>query len=468
MNQENEVDIPEVDVEKLVADQKAFFRSDQMPDPDQRIVILKALQKEIEDRQDDIAEALYRDFKKPKFETLLTETSFILSELKYLIKNLKKWAKPQKVKRSLLSYPSSDYIYPQPYGTCLVLAPWNYPFQLSVSPAIGAIAEGKTVVLKPSEYSPHTSAIIEDIFQAVFKPDHVQVVQGEVNVSQSLLKQKWDYVFFTGSIPVGRVVAQAIAPNLIPSTLELGGKSPCIVHRSAKIQLAAKRIVWGKFLNAGQTCIAPDYIVIDSCVKVDFVEALKKEISMAFGEDPQKSNSYSRIINRKNFERLEKYLQGEKILIGGETDSEDNYVAPTVLDEPTVDSQVMQEEIFGPILPVLSYSGEEELERILDIYPDPLALYVFSESKEFLEDLLKKRSFGGGAVNDVVIHIANKNLPFGGVGNSGYGAYHGRFSFDTFTHKKSISKRATWLDVPLPYAPYRNKLNYMSKILRMI
>lgn len=466
--QKESKDYPEMDVEKILAAQKAFFQTERTRDPDERVAKLSALQNEIERRQDDIAEALFEDFKKPRFETFLTETSFILSELKYLIKNLKKWAQPQKVRSSMLNFPSSDYIYQQPYGSCLILAPWNYPFQLSVSPAIGALAAGNTVVLKPSEYSPNTSAIIEEIFSRVFKPEHAAVVQGDVEISQELLKQKWDYVFFTGSVAVGKIVAKAIAPNLTPSTLELGGKSPCIIHRSAKIELAAKRIVWGKFLNAGQTCIAPDYVIVDSCVKVDFIEALKKEITAAFGEDPQHSESYARIINSKNFERLKEYLQEQKILMGGETDGQENYLAPTVLDEPALNSEVMQEEIFGPILPLLSFSEEAEMQNILNTYPDPLALYIFSEDQEFSEAILKKQRFGGGAVNDVVVHIANKNLPFGGVGNSGYGAYHGRFSFGTFTHKKSVSKRATWLDVPLRYAPYRKKLSYVKKILKMI
>ena len=455
------------DTPELLAAQKVFFNSGKTLDVEWRIERLKALRKEIGKREKDISEALYADFKKPEFETFVTETSIILSELKFIISNLKKWAKPLKVKSSILNFPSSDYIYQQPYGNCLVLAPWNYPFQLSVSPAIGAFAAGNTVILKPSEYSPKTSALIEEIFANVFSPEEIAVVQGGIPVSEELLQQKWDYVFFTGSVAVGKIVAKAIAPNLTPSTLELGGKNPCIIHPSAKIALAAKRIVWGKFINAGQTCIAPDYILVHSSQKHNFIQALQKEIIGAFGTDIKASPDYARIVNRRNFDRLETLMQGQHVIFGGETDASENFIAPSLLDQPDLNSEVMQEEIFGPLLPILIYSEASEIKEILSRFPDPLALYVFSEDREFSEDFLQKYSFGGGSVNDVVVHIANKNLPFGGVGNSGYGAYHGKFSFDTFTHKKSISKRSTRLDLPMRYAPYgQKKLNLVRKILK--
>ncbi len=456
----------EVDIPKLLSAQKAFFESGGTRDIDVRIEKLKVLEKLIQKREKDISHALYNDFQKPEFETVITETSFILSELKYIIKNLHKWAKPKKVKSTLLNFPSRDLIYSEPYGTCLILAPWNYPFQLKVSPAIGAIAAGNTVVLKPSEYSPYTSEIVEEIFAESFEPEWVSVVHGDASVSQKLLKEKWDYVFFTGSVPVGRIVNKAIAPHLTPATLELGGKSPCIIHRSAKIQLAAKRIVWGKFVNAGQTCIAPDYILIDSEIKSEFYEAVKIEITAAFGEHPKSSPDFARIINQKNFIRLKELLKDEHFIIGGATDEDSLYISPTLLDEPSLDSKVMEDEIFGPILPVISFSSEKEIEAVISKYPKPLSLYIFSEEKSYSEKILQKYSFGGGAVNDVLVHIANKNLPFGGVGNSGYGAYHGKFSFDTFSHKKSISKRGTWIDIPLRYAPYNNKLKLTKKFLK--
>ena len=458
----------EVDIPKLITSQKAHFESGTLRDVDTRVKQLKALKTVIEEREKDISEALYSDFKKPEFETYATETALILSELKYTIKKLKKWAKPKKVKSTLLNFPSKDYIYPQAYGNVLVLAPWNYPFQLSVSPAIGAIAAGNTVILKPSEYSPATSQLTKEIFAEVFSEEHVAVVLGGVEVSKELLEQKWDYVFFTGSVPVGRIVAQAIAPHLTPATLELGGKNPCIIHSSAKIDLAAKRIVWGKFINAGQTCISPDYILVDKKKKTEFTEAVKREIKAAFGEDPQNSPDYARIINKKDFERLQAMLEDQNAIAGGQTNASDNYIAPTLLDEPSLDSEVMQDEIFGPILPVLSYSDETELEIIISRYPDPLALYIFAEDQDFSEEILQKYRFGGGAVNDVVVHIANKNLPFGGVGSSGFGGYHGKFSFDTFTHKKSISKRATWIDIPLRYAPYAGKLPLIKNVMKRL
>ncbi len=465
MNNDNFIPT-EDNIPQIMELQKAFFEAGGTKDISSRIQKLKALEKLIQKREKDISEALYKDFQKPEFETVVTETSFILSELKYIIKNLKNWAKPKKVKSSLLNFPSRDFIFSEPFGACLILAPWNYPFQLKVSPAIGAIAAGNTAVLKPSEYSPYTSQIVEDIFTEVFPPEWVSVVQGDASASQKLLEQKWDYVFFTGSVPVGRIVAKAIAPNLTPATLELGGKSPCIIHSSAKIRLAAKRIVWGKFINAGQTCIAPDYLLIDNSVKAEFVEAVKKEIRAAFGEHPKASPDFARIVNQKNFNRLKDLLKDQNFLIGGATDEDSLYISPTLLDEPSLDSQVMQDEIFGPILPVISYSSEMEITKIINRFPKPLSLYVFSEEKRFSENIIRSHSFGGGAVNDVIVHIANKNMPFGGVGNSGYGAYHGKFSFDTFSHKKSISKRATWLDIPLRYAPYDNKLKLAKKLLK--
>ncbi len=458
----------EVDIPKLLSSQKAFFEAGNSLDVAERISKLRKLKTIIEEKEEEISAALFADFRKPEFETYATETALILSELKFTIQKLKKWAKPKKVKSTFLNFPSKDYIYPQPYGNVLVLAPWNYPFQLSVSPAIGALAAGNTVILKPSEYAPATSQLTKEIFAEVYTEEEVAITLGGVAISEELLKLKWDYVFFTGSVPVGRIVAKAIAPHLTPATLELGGKNPCIIHSSAKIDLAAKRIVWGKFINAGQTCISPDYILIDKKKKTEFTEAVKREIKAAFGEDPRNSSDYARIINKKNFERLQAMLEGQTVITGGQTHATDNYIAPTLLNEPSLDAEVMQDEIFGPILPVLTFSDETEIEKIICHYPDPLALYVFAEDKDFSEEILQKYRFGGGASNDVVVHIANKNLPFGGVGSSGYGGYHGKFSFDTFTHKKSISKRATWIDIPLRYAPYTGKLPLIKKVMKRL
>lgn len=465
MNQRNFIP-SENNIPEIIERHKRFFRSGATRNISERIQKLKELRQVIERREKDISTALHNDFRKPEFETYVTETSFILNELKYIIKNLKKWARPQKVSSSLLNFPSKDYIYSEPYGNCLILAPWNYPFQLKVSPAIGAIAAGNTVVLKPSEYSPYTAQIVEEIFAEVFPPEWVSVVQGEASASEKLLEHEWDYVFFTGSVPVGRLVNKAIAPHLTPATLELGGKSPCIIHRSAKVELAAKRIVWGKFVNAGQTCIAPDYILIDSVIKSEFYAAVKKELKSAYGEHPKSSPDLARIVNQKNFDRLVELLDNENCVIGGASDADSLYISPTLLDEPSLDSKVMEDEIFGPILPVISYTSEKRIEEVINKYPKPLSLYVFSEEKKFSEEILQKFSFGGGTVNDVLVHIANKNLPFGGVGNSGFGAYHGKYSFDTFSHKKSISKRSTWIDLPFKYAPYGGKLKLVKRFLK--
>jgi len=453
-------------ISDLLTSQRSFFKEGKTKEIALRIEKLKLLKSVIEEYETEICDALFQDFKKPKFESVLSETAFIISELDYIIKKLKNWSKPKKVSSSLINFPSSDYIYSEPYGSCLIIAPWNYPFQLAISPLMGAIAAGNTVVLKPSELAPNTSQILADILDKVFPKEMLAVVQGGIPVSEALLKEKWDYVFFTGSVPVGKIVAKAIAPNLTPSTLELGGKNPCIIHKSAKVQLAAKRIVWGKYLNGGQTCIAPDYILIDSSIKEKFIDAVQNEIIAAYGANPKDSPDYARIINEKNFDRLAAMLEGERYPVGGEIDREQCYIAPTLIDEPSLSSKVMEDEIFGPILPILSYASEENMADIIAKYPKPLALYVFSEDKKFSEKILKTYSFGGGAINDVVIQIANKKLPFGGVGNSGNGAYHGQHSFDTFSHKKSITKRGTWLDVPLRYAPYGDKVSLISMIMK--
>lgn len=455
-------------ISDLLQSQRSFFKTGKTLEIAFRIEKLKLLKSVIEAHEDEICEALFKDFKKPKFESVLSETAFIISELDYIIKKLKKWAKPKKVSSSLINFPSSDYIYSEPYGSTLVIAPWNYPFQLAISPLMGAIAAGNTVFLKPSELAPHTSQILAHLLEKVFSEEIVAVVQGGIPVSEALLEEKWDYVFFTGSVPVGKIVAKAIAPHLTPSTLELGGKNPCIIHHSAKIELAAKRIVWGKFLNAGQTCIAPDYILVDATRKMAFIEAVKKEIIAAYSSNPKDSPDYARIINSKNYERLAEMLEGEKCLFGGDLDKQELYISPTLLEEPSLSSKVMEDEIFGPILPVLSFSSEEEMAKIIANYAKPLSLYVFAEDKKFSEKILENYSFGGGAINDVVIQVVNKNLPFGGVGSSGNGAYHGKHTFDTFSHKKSITKRGTWLDVPLRYAPYGDKLSFIGTIMKKL
>ena len=418
--------------------------------------------------ENEIIQALYDDFKKPAFETILTETSYVISELKDTIKNLKRWAKPKRVFPSILNFPSTDYIYKEPYGKVLVIAPWNYPFQLTLCPLISAVAAGNRVVAKPSELTPKTSEIINKIISSVFDKNHVEVIEGGVEESQQLLAQRWDYIFFTGSVAVGKIVAKAAAENLTPVTLELGGKNPCIIDETANLKLAAKRIVWGKFINAGQTCIAPDYILIQKNMKSHFISYLKEEITKAYGENPSLSPDYARIINTKNWRRLVNMLDSDKVIFGGQTDSTTCYIAPTLLEKNSLDSVIMQAEIFGPLLPILTFENEAEMDSVISRYEKPLALYVFTEDHAFSKKLIQNYSFGGGCINDTVVHFSNKRLPFGGVGHSGIGAYHGRLSFDLFSHKKSIVKKGNWLDLPMRYAPYRDKLITIKKVLKWL
>ena len=429
---------------------------------------LKKLLANIIKYEEEIIRALYNDFKKPAFEAVATETSYIISDLKDTISTIDSYCKPKKVKFNLLNFPSNDYIISEPYGKVLIIAPWNYPFQLAICPLVAAVAAGNTVVLKPSELTPHTSAIIAKIISASFDKSHVNVEQGGEEKSTELLNRRWDYIFFTGSVPVGKIVAKAAAVNLTPVTLELGGKSPCIVDETAKLNLTAKRIVWGKFINAGQTCIAPDYILVHHSVKANLIAELKNEIIKAYGTDIKNSPDLARIINTKHWERLISYIQKDKIIFGGECDKETLFIAPTLIDEQELNSEIMQNEIFGPLLPILSYKDEKELKSIIESYEKPLSLYVFTERKEFADHIIHHFSFGGGCINDTLMHISNKNLPFGGVGHSGMGAYHGRSSFDAFSHKKSISKKGTWLDVPLRYAPYKDKVTTLRKLLKWL
>lgn len=429
---------------------------------------LKKLLHNIIENEEAIIKALYDDFKKPAFEAVLTETNYVISDLKETIKNIDSWAKPKRVFPSFLNFPSSDYVYSEPYGNVLILSPWNYPFQLALCPLVAAVAAGNKVTLKPSELTPNTSNIISKIITETFAVKDVVVVTGDATIAQELLNQRWDYIFFTGSVAVGKIVAKAAAENLTPATLELGGKSPCIVDETANLELSARRIVWGKIINAGQTCVAPDYILVHHKMKDTFVKLLIQEIQKALGTNPEESSDFARIINFKNWERQLRLLENQEILFGGQSNKETLYLAPTLLDEPKMDSLVMTEEIFGPILPILSYESKADIEKIISSFEKPLSLYLFSQNKSFIDEVLQKYSFGGGCINDTVIHLANNRLPFGGVGNSGMGAYHGKLSFDIFSHKKAIVKKGTWLDLPMRYAPYKDKLKTIQKILKWL
>ncbi len=420
----------------------------------------------IEIHEGEIIKALYDDFKKPAFESVITETNYIISELKTTIKNIHSWSKPKLILPSLLNFPSTDYIYKEPYGKVLIIAPWNYPYQLALSPLIAAVAAGNQVVLKPSELTPNTSRILHKIICETFNENHVKAIEGGVEVAQELLSQRWDYIFFTGSVAVGKIVALAAAKNLTPVTLELGGKSPCIVEETANLKIAAKRIVWGKFLNAGQTCIAPDYLIVSEKVKSKFIDLLKTEITLAYGENPEQSDDFARIINQKNWLRLKAMLENQTVIAGGNINPTTLYIAPTLLDTPKLDSLAMSDEIFGPLLPILSYKNETNLCQIISNYEKPLSLYVFTENKTFAKKIIQEYSFGGGCINDVLVHFANNRLPFGGVGNSGIGAYHGKRSFAIFSHHKAIVKKGNWLDIPIRYAPYDGKLTRFGRFLK--
>ncbi len=455
-----------MDIPQLIKEQKHFFASQQTKDISKRKQLLRNLLQEITKREKDIVTALYSDFKKSEYESVMTETSIVISELKKAIKNIYTWAKPQHVMPAFLNFPSSSKIYKEPYGVVLIISPWNYPYQLAFAPLIGAIAAGNTVVLKPSELTPNTSKISKEIIEAVFDKKHVSIVEGGADTSTSLLEQRWDYIFFTGSVTVGKIVAKAAARFLTPVTLELGGKNPCIIDETANIKLAAKRIVWGKLINAGQTCIAPDYLLIHTSVKDKFVEHYEKEVTKAYGENPESSKDYPRIVNQRNFDRLAMMLENEKILVGGKTNREDNYISPTLINEPSLDSEAMKGEIFGPISPVISYNNEEDLHAIISNYEKPLALYIFTGKNRFAKKMIAKYSFGGGTVNDTTVHFANHNLPFGGVGESGIGAYHGKQTFTLFSHKKGVVKRYNWLDIPVRYAPYNGKLKILKTFMK--
>ncbi|MEM8847790.1 MAG: aldehyde dehydrogenase [Bacteroidota bacterium] len=449
-------------IKNLVDSQKTFFATQQTKDISYRKKYLKKFYKALIAKEDAICDAIYEDFKKPRFESLVTETQIVLSELKYVINHLEEWSKPQRISGPLGNLPSSNWLYYEPYGTVLVISPWNYPFLLSISPMIGALAAGNTVVLKPSELSPNTSKAMFELIEKVFPKEYVVVVEGGVEASQELLAERWDYIFFTGSSHVGKIIYKSAAEHLTPVTLELGGKNPCIIDETAAIKLAAKRIAWGKFMNAGQTCVAPDYILIHKNVKEIFINALKEQIRSFYGSSIEASDDFARITTKKHYESLKEMISGETILFGGSYNDETQYIEPTLIDEPSLESKLMKGEIFGPVLPILSYTSETELENIILNYEKPLSLYVFSKRNKFQEKVIKTYGFGGGGINDVVMHIANKNLPFGGVGESGIGGYHGKHSFKLFSHTKSIVKKPNWGDVPLRYPPYKLPVRWVK------
>lgn len=454
------------DIDFLYQKQKKYFGTQITQPTAFRIKKLKALLKEVSRREKDIYQALSDDLRKSGFESMTSETVLVEKEISKMIKMLPLWNRPHRVKSSLINFPSKDYIVSEPYGTTLVISPWNYPFQLAVTPLVGAIAAGNTVVLKPSEFSPHTSRVIRSIIEAVFDQAHVAVVEGDASAATLLLKKKWDYIMFTGSTAVGKIVAKAAAEHLTPTTLELGGKSPCIVDETTPIGITAKRLVWGKFLNCGQTCIAPDYLLVNEKVEGALTQKIIEEIEKAFGKNQKFSSDYGRIIHPKHLQKLKKSIQKLEVIYGGQMDEKELFFSPTLIKNPPLECELMQEEIFGPILPIISYNKESEIHDILEKRERPLAFYVFSKRKKFIDQLFQRYSFGGGVANDSIIQFANDNLPFGGVGHSGMGAYHGKYSFKNFTHEKPIIKRSFWFDLPGRYAPYPKSLSLLKFLLK--
>ena len=450
-------------ISKKYEKQKKFFNSGTSKSIQYRINSLKKLKKNISLNENEIINALKSDLGKSETETFFSEIALIYIEINLALKNVKRWSKKRKVSSSLINFLSSDYIIPEPYGVTLNISPWNYPFQLSISPLIGAVAAGNTVILKPSEFSSKTSEIIKKIIENTFEKGHVDVILGGPEIGSKLLDFNWDYIFFTGSTNIGKIVAEKAAINLTPTTLELGGKNPCIVDETANLKVASKRIVFGKFLNCGQTCIAPDFILVHESVKKDFTEKIIERIRKIYNEDVENSENYSRIINKKHFSRLIKLLEKDKIIYGGKNNPNSNFIEPTLIDGSNFNSSLMKEEIFGPILPVVSYSNKDELKKILDNYKDPLAFYIFSNDKKFSNELIKRYSFGGAAVNDTISQIVNHRLPFGGIRNSGLGSYHGKQSFKTFSFYKPYIVKSNIFDLNAKY-----KIDSSSVIYKLL
>lgn len=419
---------------------------------------LKKLYQAIQKYQPQIAEALKKDLGKSSYESFMCEIGLVLSEISYMIRHVKKFSKRKTVYTPLAQFASHSYMQPVPYGNTLIMSPWNYPFLLSIDPLVDAIAAGNTAIVKPSAYSPATSKVIEMLVKECFSPAHVSVITGGRAENAALLEKKFDFIFFTGSQNVGREVMRHAAVNLTPVVLELGGKSPCIVEESADIRLAARRIVFGKYLNCGQTCVAPDFILCHKSIQDKLLQELKLQVEKQFGSDPLADNDYGKIINQKHFDRLCRLLQSGELYLGGETDAEALRIAPAIMTHVTFDTPVMQEEIFGPVLPVLTYENFEELMLLLKKRPKPLALYLFSSNKAHIRRVNEELSYGGGCINDTIIHLATSEMGFGGVGESGMGAYHGKAGFDAFSHQKSIVDKKTWLDLPMRYQPYTSKL----------
>ena len=448
----------------ILEKQKKFFKSGKTLDINLRIEYLKKLKKVIKDNEIAIFEVLNKDLGKSETEAYMCEVGLTLDEISYMIKNIKKFAKEKIVPTPLTNFHSKSIIKLVPRGNVLIMSPWNYPFLLTMEPLVDAISAGNTVILKPSAYSKFTSDIVSKIIKDVFPEEYVAVVKGGREENKQLLSYKYDYIFFTGSQSVGKEVLRSASEHLTPVALELGGKSPCIIDKTANIDLSAKRIVFGKFLNCGQTCVAPDYILCEESIKQELIKAIKKEIIKQFGENPIENSNYGKIINEKHFNRVRNLIDFDKTIIGGKTNPETLKIEPTVLDNITWADNVMKEEIFGPVLPILTFKTINEVVETVENHSHPLALYVFSTNKKNIKHITEHCRYGGGCINDVVVHLATPEMPFGGFGESGMGSYHGKFGFETFSHRKSTLDQKLWLDLPMRYQPYKN---FYNKLLRL-
>lgn len=446
--------------------QQQFFDSGKTKEMEFRIESLKRLYQAIENYETDILAALRTDLNNPAFEAYATEIGMVREEITYMLKNMKRLFKPQRVRTPLAQFPSVSRVYKEPYGQVLIIAPWNYPFLLTISPLVGALAAGNTAVIKPSEFAPATSAVVKEMIEKTFDAAHVTVVEGAVEVNQSLLSKNFDLIFFTGSKEVGKIVMEKAAQHLTPVVLELGGKSPTIVDQTANIKIAGKRIAWGKVINAGQTCVAPDYVLVHEVVKEELIEEIQKNLEAFLGQYAEKNPDYPKIINERHFNRLKDLIQTGEVIYGGQADVASHQINVTLMDNVSWADPIMQEEIFGPILPIMSYKHLDEAISQIKAQPKPLALYLFTRSKEVEKKILREISFGGGAINDTVTHLATPYMGFGGVGESGIGRYQGKESIDTFSHSKSVLKKSNLIDLPFRYPPYEISLKLLKMILR--
>lgn len=454
--------------ESILNKQKQYLDELGTIDVNTRIKQLRKLKVIIKKHETEIMNALEIDLGKNNFESYTNEIGFVYGSIDYTLKNIKKWTKVKSVKNDMAQLPGKSYIYPSHYGSVLIIGPYNYPFQLLFEPLVGAIAGGNTAVLKPSEFTPNVERVILKIISEAFNDEYITVVTGDYTVNSALLDLKFDYIFFTGSVNVGKIVMEKASKNLIPITLELGGKSPVIVDSTANLKISAKRIMWGKLINAGQTCIAPDYVLAHESIVEKLCEEFKCTIKEFYGDNIIDNNEFGCIVNEKHMTRLSSILEKDKnkIVFGGDINMAKRYISPTLLKDISLDDAVMQEELFGPILPIIKYKDLNDIKKYINAHPKPLALYVFSENSDFAEDIINRFAFGGGCINDTISHVASQYLPFGGVGTSGIGHYHGKYSFDTFTYKKSIVKKTSKINLKLVFPPYKNRLNLVKKIMK--